>query len=85
MSNVIDFLERLGADSALRYATQAQLDRAMYEARMGTEERAALISGDPRSLESLLGASDQVCLIWLPQRQDDREPANKPKERVKAA
>ena len=56
MSNVIDFLERLGEDSALRYAPRKELDGAMQAAGISPELRTALTSGDQSSLEKLLGA-----------------------------
>ena len=84
MSNVIDFLERLGKDADLRYAPHPELDHAMQEAQMSPEVRAALISGDQHSLEKLLGVSANVCCAIHVPLQEDEEGANE-KEKVKAA
>ena len=46
MSNVIDFLERLGQDSGLRHAPEAVLERALSEAHMIPELRAAILGGN---------------------------------------
>ncbi len=86
MSNVIDFLERLGQDADLRYAAHPELDRAMQEAQMSPEIRAALINGDQCSLEKLLGASANVCcMIHVPLREDEEHSNENDSDKVKAA
>jgi len=82
MSDVIDFLERLGEDSGLRYASASVIEGAMEEAHISPELRAALARGDQRSLEQLLGAATNVCcMIHAPLREE--EPADPRKWREK--
>ncbi|MDB6043469.1 MAG: hypothetical protein JWM63_2020 [Gammaproteobacteria bacterium] len=63
MSNGIDFLERLGQDSGLRHASEAVLERALSEAHMIPELRAAILEGNQRMLETLLGVGSNVCCL----------------------
>lgn len=65
MSNVVDFLERMGQDAELRYATGREMEDAMSAACIDPALRAALAAGDQRLLESLLGAKNNVfCAIF---------------------
>jgi len=74
MPDVIDFLQRLGEDSTLRYASRPVLDRALIEAQMSPELRVALASSDQRLLETLLGTSTKVCcLIYKPLGDEDED------------
>lgn len=74
MTNVIDFLERLGQDARLRYASAEELDRALISAQIDPALRAALLGEDQRQLEALLGAATNVCcMVHAP--EDDEEEA----------
>ncbi len=73
MSNVLDFLQRLGQDANLRHATRAELAQALAEAGIDPALREALLSADARKLESLLGASSNVCAMIAPSRKEDEE------------
>ena len=77
MSDVIDFLEKLGQDSTLRHASRAELDGALTQARLNPQVRAALASGDARALELLLSAGNVCCLIHVPLEESEKEPAQK--------
>jgi hypothetical protein len=80
MSDVIDFLGRLGRDSELRYAPRALRDRAMSEAQLSPEVRAALEGNDHRSLGSLLAEKVNVCCtVFIPITHDEEQdvPAQK--------
>ena len=86
MSNVIDFLERLGGDSSLRHAPLARVERAMLDAQMSPQLRAAVASGDQRVLEKLLGATPNVCCtVHAPLREDEEDDEQKQKKAVRAA
>ena len=74
MSDVIDFLEKLGQDSALRHAS---LDSVLAQARLSPEVRAALASRDAGALAALLGSANVCCLINAPQEERGDEPARK--------
>jgi hypothetical protein len=75
MSNVIDFLERMGRDATLHSCTRQELEQEMMCAGIDPAAIAALQSGNYRALEQLLGANAHVCcLIRAPDEEDDEEP-----------
>jgi len=74
MTDVIDFLERLGQDAALRGAS---LESALQSAGMSTELRVALANRDQRSLEALLGVGNVCCLINAPTEEEQAAPVRK--------
>lgn len=81
MSNVIDFLERLGQDSSLRYAAGAVLERAARDGQMSPEMWAALKAGDRSVIESVLGANSNVCcMTHAPVEGEDEKMPPKTKE-----
>jgi hypothetical protein len=67
MSDVIDFLERLGGDATLR---RAPLESTLKGADLSAEVRVALESRDQRSLEAVLGVGNVCCLIHAPAEQE---------------
>lgn len=74
MTNVIDFLERLGQDARLRYACAEELDRALIGAQIDPALREALLGEDRRQLEALLGAATNVCcMVHAPEDDEDDE------------
>jgi hypothetical protein len=90
MSNVIDFLERLGNDAQLNRASDALLEQALNEAQIDPAVREAILLRDQRQLETLLGADSNVCcMIIAPAREDDaseeqRTPQDEPAQEEKA-
>jgi hypothetical protein len=73
MSNVIDFLERMGQDADLRFAATGKVEQAMLSAQISPELRAAIIAGDQKKIEILTGAKTNVCAIIYPVETDDRD------------
>lgn len=72
MSNVIDFLERLGQDAQLRHAADGELEQALIRAQIDPAIREAILRRDQQRLESLLGAAPNVCcMIYSPLRDDE--------------
>jgi hypothetical protein len=71
MTDVIDFLERLGKDATLR---RAPLESALSGEALSGEVREALRSRDQRALEALLGATNVCCLVHVP-TQEEQEAA----------
>jgi hypothetical protein len=81
MSNVIDFLERLGQDSSLRYASSAVLEGAAREGQMTPQLWAALKACDRSVIESVLGANSNVCcMTHAPIEGEDEKMPPKTKE-----
>ncbi len=73
MSNVIDFLQRLGQDADLRHAPRTALELALAEAGIDPALREALLGANQRKLESLLGADTNVCAMISPGKKEDDE------------
>lgn len=73
MSNVIDFLQRLGQDADLRHAPRTALEQALAEAGIDPALREALLGADQRKLESLLGADTNVCAMISPGKKEEEE------------
>ena len=74
MSDLIDFLERMGGDSQSRFATGAGLEEALTRAGIEPTVQSAVLAGDQLRLESLIGASHNVCnLVDLPDEEEEDE------------
>lgn len=75
MSNVVDFLQRAGEDSQLRYADCGGLEQALAQANIAPALREALLNGDSSRLATLLGSHQEMCgIIFAPQDEDAEEP-----------
>ncbi|MBV8806951.1 MAG: hypothetical protein JO042_17965 [Sinobacteraceae bacterium] len=74
MSNVIEFLEQMGRDANLRYVTGLELEAALTQAGIEPNLQAAILDGDQRLLESLVGASHNICcMINPPEEEEEHE------------
>src|SRR5438105_4395236 len=72
MSNFMEFLEQMGQDAQLRYATKDELEQALIRAQIEPAVRAAVLAGDRGRLEVLLGATGNTfCGIYTPDNDDD--------------
>lgn len=87
MSNVIDFLEQVGRDAQWRHITGEAMQAALIQAEIEPSVQAAILGEDRGLLESLVGASPNICcLVNHPQeeeeerREDDEEEDDKQKE-----
>ncbi len=63
MSDLVDFLERMGGDSQSRLATGSRLEEALTRAGIAPTVRSAVLAGDQLQLESLIGASRNICIL----------------------
>jgi hypothetical protein len=63
MSNIIEFLAKLGQDSQLRNATGRELQTALEQAGIEPAVYAALTSADRHGLETQAGAATNVCCL----------------------
>lgn len=78
MSNVIEFLERMGADATLRYAPPAEVERAAEAARLERRARTAIATGDGRRLGELLGARAALCcIVAVPEDEEEKDGEDK--------
>jgi hypothetical protein len=74
MSDLIDFLEKMGGDSQSRFTTGPGLEEALTRAGIAPTVRSAVLAGDQLRLESLIGASHNVCnLVNLPDEEEEEE------------
>jgi hypothetical protein len=74
VSNVIDFLERLGRDAELRHASDEAVNEALREAGIDPAVRQAIVGKDQCELERLLGGDTTVCcLIHSPDDDEEEE------------
>lgn len=73
MSNVIDFLEHMGQDAQLRYATTAELEEALKGVGIEPALRSAVLSDESLRLEALLGATPIVCSMVRPSEDDPED------------
>ena len=73
MSNAIDFLERMGQDAHLRYAVSSAMAAALAQAEVAQEVRGAILGADAARLESLLGASANICCMVRHNENDDED------------
>jgi hypothetical protein len=70
MTDVIEFLERMGQDPQLRHAAQDEVERALISADIAPELRAAILAKDQAQLETLLGQVP-VCGYFFPGKEDE--------------
>jgi hypothetical protein len=80
VSNVIDFLERLGQDAQLRDATGEEIEVALLNAGIEPDLRAAILEGDQRALEALLGADSNVCCVVYKEDEEEEEEEHEGEE-----
>lgn len=74
MSNVIQFLERLGADASLRYASPSDVARAADAASIDGPIRDVIATGQVERLGALLGArANPCCIVAVPADEGDDE------------
>ena len=75
VSNFMEFLEKMGQDAQLRYATNNELEQALMRAQIDPAARAAVLAGDRRQLEVLLGATGNTCCgIFVPDDDEEAQP-----------
>jgi hypothetical protein len=84
MTNVVDFLDRVGRDAELRYATAEEIERVLAQEQIGPAMRGALFD-DGAQLEALLGAQPNICCMVHqpdeePEEEEEEEPTDDEKE-----
>jgi hypothetical protein len=82
VSNVVDFLQRAGEDSQLRYAGCGGLEQALAQTNIAAPLREALLKGDSAGLAALLGSRLDMCgIIYAPQDQEEPEEQDSGEEK----
>ena len=64
MSNVIDFLERMGQDARLRYGSCVDLATALESEEFEPAQREAILAADHARLALVLGQGAHCCLMF---------------------
>jgi hypothetical protein len=72
MSNVIDFLERMGRDAQLRHASKRDVELGLTCAQIDPDLRIAILAKDQSLLEALLGQETRCCM-QMPGKEDEDE------------
>jgi hypothetical protein len=73
MSNLIEFLEHVGQDAQLRYATKEALESALVTAGLAADVCAAILADEHDRLAILVGAKKPVCCCLSPDEDDDTD------------
>lgn len=63
MSNIIDFLEIMGQDANLRYASAGDMQRMLADIQVDPEMRGAVLATDQVRLTALAGAKNVCCML----------------------
>jgi len=63
MSDIIEFLEKMGQDAQLRHASREDIAIALAGAPMEPQQRAAMLSGDEEQLRALLGRGPLFAIL----------------------
>ena len=79
MTDVIEFLERMGQDAQLRHGSQNDIELAMTEATMAPELKLALLAKNQAKLEMLLGQLP-LCAIFLPGKEEEEDDQDESEE-----
>jgi hypothetical protein len=77
MSNVIDFLERMGQNGQLRHASQNEVEFALSHAQLNPDLQAAILAKDQSQLQILLGQGLLYCML-SPSEEDDEDAEEGP-------
>ena len=75
MSNVIDFLERVGQDARLRQDLHGEVALALANEEIDPELRAAILSKDQPWIDACLGQG-QLCCLLVPGEENEEEDEN---------
>lgn len=79
MSDVIDFLERMGQDAQMRDAPRVEVELAIASAGLDPELQAAILANDRNKLEALLGQHN-VCSVMIPGTEEEEEDEGEDEE-----
>lgn len=71
MSNVIDFLEKMGQDAQLRHASKNEVKLALANAQIDRELQTAVLARDQPRLEALLRGGFNCCYLLANDGQDN--------------
>jgi hypothetical protein len=73
MSDVVDFLEKLGSEAQWRNASQDELEVALAEAQITAPERSAILAGDASQLQVLMHQPEPFSILVPPDEEEGDE------------
>ncbi len=73
MSNIVDFLENVGQNASLRYASAGELQHMLADIQVDPEVRDAVLAKDQARLTALAGAKNVCCMLVPAMVQADRD------------
>lgn len=78
MSNVINFLEKMGQDARLCHASQSEVGLVLAETPVTEEIRTAILARDHSGLNALLGQNVFFCMQFPVKEDDDEDTGESP-------
>ncbi len=63
MSNIINFLETIGQNASLRYASAGEMQRMLDDSQMDQDVKEAVLAKDQQRLSELLRAKNTCCML----------------------
>jgi|SwirhisoilCB2_FD_contig_31_32372100_length_529_multi_2_in_0_out_0_1 hypothetical protein len=63
MSNIIEFLETIGQNASLRYASTGEMQHMLADSQMDQDVREAVLAKDQQRLSELLRAKNTCCML----------------------
>jgi len=80
MPNLIDVIEQWGRDAQWRHATPEAREAALREAGLEPAVRTAMLGADRGVLESILGATHNICCMVNHPEEEQEEPEEEEEE-----
>ncbi|WP_109123542.1 hypothetical protein [Dyella sp. C11] len=80
MSNVIEFLEKLGSDAQLLQAAKEEVALALADAKVGASEGEAILARDAQALHELLKIVPMVCFQTTPEEEEEEKEGDEDEE-----
>lgn len=63
MSNIINFLEAIGQNASLRYASTGEMQHMLANSELDQDIKQAVLAKDQQRLTALVGAQNVCCLL----------------------
>ena len=80
MSDIIEFLERLGADAHLRQATTEEIALALADAKVESSAGEAILARNVEELYALLKQTPMFCVQTVPRKEGEEEEEDEDEE-----
>lgn len=75
MSNIVDFLENVGQNASLRYASSNEMQRALASSPLDQDAVDAVLAQDLQKISSLLKTENIYCKCLLMAGMNDDDEA----------